>query len=262
MRVGTSDLHSGLNSHPSERSWNLSFAGRHVFSTVIFELKGKYNLDAATDVILSGESAGGIGVWFHLDDLAEILPEARVVGAPIAGFYFFADPYQGPNHTSSVLSDFREPAWSSHFALWNSFIDQSCGKHFYSEQWMCMLANVSFPFISSGSFIAEAQTDEVVLLDHDWMPRDHLYGAPEQAYLSLWAHNMTVALAPAMEESNANNGVFNPACFIHTGFGNSSPKINNLNYRQAFGNWYFKRGGPYKLQDDCGIFCNPSCSKP
>jgi hypothetical protein len=33
-----------------------------------------------------------------------------VVGAPIAGFYFYAYPYDGPDHTdgSAGLADFRE----------------------------------------------------------------------------------------------------------------------------------------------------------
>jgi hypothetical protein len=54
----------------------------------------------------------------------EVRPErlgfSQVVGAPIAGFYFFANPYTGPDHTDPAagLSDFRETAWSSYWALW------------------------------------------------------------------------------------------------------------------------------------------------
>lgn len=34
-----------------------------------------------------------------------------------------------------------------------------------------------------------------------------------------------------------------------------------LNYVQALGNWFFQRTPPagYKLADDCGIMCNPTC---
>jgi hypothetical protein len=34
-----------------------------------------------------------------------------------------------------------------------------------------------------------------------------------------------------------------------------------VHYQQALGDWYFNRTAPegYKLQDDCGIECNPSC---
>ena len=48
----------------------------------------------ATDVILSGVSAGGIGVWINVDYLQSLVPSARVVAAPVAGFYFYAYPYK------------------------------------------------------------------------------------------------------------------------------------------------------------------------
>ena len=72
--------------------------------------------DAAT-VVLTGASAGGIGVWINVDHLQSRLPHARVIGAPIAGFYAFAYPYTGAHHTSSTLADFREAAAGSRVAL-------------------------------------------------------------------------------------------------------------------------------------------------
>ena len=95
----------------------------------------------------------------------------------------------------------------------------------------------------------------MVLLYHDWLPADYRQKAPEQAYMSEWHHNMTVALAPAM--ASPDHGAFNPACFIHTGF-TPTLKIGGLNYLQAFANFY-RRSGPYHLQDTCGLECNPTC---
>ncbi len=76
---------------------------------------------------------------------------------------------------------------------------------------------------------------------------------------------MKTALLPLMDPSNPRNGVFNPACFIHTNFFPNAPVINGLTYVQAFSNWYFNRTSDpskYKLADTCGIFCNPSCPNP
>ena len=111
-------------------------------------------LQSATDIVLTGESAGGIGVWPNLDWLALRYPRARVVGAPIAGFYFFAYPYQGPGHTQSGLADFREPAWPGHMALWRSFVDEDC-EAALAEPSHCILANYSYPFVSSPAFVTE-----------------------------------------------------------------------------------------------------------
>ena len=95
------------------------------------------------------------------------------------------------NHTSSDLADFRPPAWPSHYHLWNSTVDDSCFAANADAPWFCMLANNSLPYISSEVFITEAQTDQVVLAAHDWVPVEHLMEAPEQAYLARWAANMT-----------------------------------------------------------------------
>lgn len=45
---------------------------------------------------------------------------------------------------------------------WQSFMDQSCCKALKKTPWACMLANYSLPYISSSSFIVEAQTDQTV----------------------------------------------------------------------------------------------------
>lgn len=58
--------------------------------------------------------------------------------------------------------------------------------------------------------------------------------------------------------SDSKNGVFNPACFIHTSFGPESPLIDGVDYITAFTKW-LTTGAATKLQDSCGILCNPTC---
>ena len=84
---------------------------------------------------------------------------------------------------------------------------------------------------------------------------------PEQAYMSEWHSNMTQALAPLANPAAANLGIFNPACFIHTNFNATAPLIAGVSYLEALARWYDHSGPPatYKLADDCGIMCNPTC---
>jgi hypothetical protein len=84
----TQDLHSGNVIEPSASSWGLYFTGNRVFNAVVEQLVELYDLDNAENIILSGDSAGGIGVWLHVDALQERFPNAHVMGAPVAGFYF------------------------------------------------------------------------------------------------------------------------------------------------------------------------------
>jgi hypothetical protein len=124
---------------PSNATWGLYFSGHHVFTAILDALDKSAGLAAATEIILTGASAGGIGVWINVDFLAERYPAARVVAAPVAGFYFYAYPYTGINHTSSDLADFRPAAWPITVALWQAFYDQSCAAALPATPWACML---------------------------------------------------------------------------------------------------------------------------
>ena len=259
----TQDVHTGTRAARDPAAYNLYFAGHLVLEAVLDALDaGSPSLRDATDIILTGDSAGGIGVWPNLDWLAQRYPKARVVGAPIAGFYFYAYPYTGVNHTASTLADFRPAAWPQHYALWQSFVDADCAAAHAADPSFCLLANNSFPFVTSESFAIQAQTDQVVLTAHDWLPQAYIGEAPERAYMEEWHQNMTaVALAPLLNPADTRHGAFNAACFIHTSFSTAAPLIGGLNFMDAFENFYFQRTAPalYKLADDCGIMCNPTC---
>lgn len=272
----TQDLWTGLRKENSPEAYDMYFAGHLIFRAVLDSLDaGSPSLKDAREIILTGESAGGIGVWPNLDYLAERYPNARVVAAPIAGHYFYAYPYAGANHTASGLADFRPEAWEHHYGLWDSFVDASCQTAHALDPWFCLLSNNSLPFIASEAFVIEAQTDQVVLLYHDSVPQPYLQQAPEQAYLEEWHKNMTeVALAPFLDLANERIGAFNPACFIHTSFNLTMPLIDGVSYMTAFYNFYFRdqhavetgtktktktETKTFKLKDSCGLMCNPTC---
>ena len=65
------------------------------------------------------------------------------------------------NHTASSLANFQPAAWPVTVALWQAFADESCVQGRTADPWACMLANYSFPYISTPSFAVEAQTDQV-----------------------------------------------------------------------------------------------------
>ena len=229
------DLWTGRRRAASAVTFSVFFAGRHILEAVLDHLDRTAGLATADEVILTGESAGGIGVWPNLDWLAERYPRARVTGAPIAGFYFSASPYTGPRHTESGLVDFREEAWPSHVALWNSTADASC-EAAGRAPWQCILANETYPYIESRVFVTQSQTDKVVLLYHDWVPDQdpqHSWSAEVLAYVREWSGNMSVALDPVVA-TGTENGVFAAACFIHTNFSADSPLVRGRNFLGAF----------------------------
>ena len=101
----------------------------------------------------------------------------------------------------------------------------------------------------------------VVLTGHDQFPDTYMTEPPEKQFMQDWYDNMTIALAPVMDY-NKRSGVFAASCYSHGGFSHSAPLIKGYNFYQAFSNFYFNLTGPegYKLADDCGILCNPTCT--
>jgi len=56
------------------------------------------------------------------------------------------------------------------YKLWQSFVDVTCLDAKPTEPHACMMSSYSYPYIAAESFVIEAQTDQVVLEAHDWVP--------------------------------------------------------------------------------------------
>jgi hypothetical protein len=66
----------------------LFYRGRWITEAVIASLRANHQLERASEIVVSGCSAGAIRVFAHLDALASMLPStARVVGFADSGFY-------------------------------------------------------------------------------------------------------------------------------------------------------------------------------
>lgn len=244
----------------SASTYGLLFSGQLVWEAILAELDDA--LRGATDIMLSGESAGGIATWPKLDAIAARFPRARVSGAPIAGFYSNAFPYTGPDATpaDSGLPSFSPSGLRELYALYQPSLNAACVAAHAADPSPCLLSNNSLPFIHTDVFVTEALTDSVQLTSHDNIPAAHVHDAPEQAYIAAWSRNMTAALSPVLGAgSPASRGGFAAACFMHTGFTSSQPLVGGVSFLQAAARWY-EGTGDYKLADNCPTpFCNPTC---
>jgi len=248
------------------------FSGNKIFGAVLDALEKDHGMANATQLVLSGESAGGFGVYANVDYLAGRFPKAKVVGAPIAGYEFYAWPYTGPGHTSSSLADFRASAMAggAYNKLWSSVLPPGCLATHKEDPGACQLPCFSYPYVKAPLFIMEAQSDSVVLMYHDWLPNvaKRKVSAPEKAYMAAFAQNQSQCLARAMAPGS-KDGVFNPSCLIHTGFQENftiaTASGEKIGYLAAFRRWLGAPGRPgesVKLADKCKageILCNPTC---
>ena len=265
------DLHSGTRLQPTEDTWGLYFSGHLILTAVLNDLDS-YGLMDATDIILSGVSAGGLGTYMNVDYIRTRYPKAHVTAATIAGFYWFATYYEGTNHTDpqDQIADFRIDGIANMYNLYEAHVDESCREALAPSDFACMMANYSLPYIEADVFAVQSQTDKVVLTGHDCFPDDYKMEAEEQDFMKIWYQNMSIALQPVLEKSsqsslNIKTGAFAAACYIHGEFSHSQPLINGVNYIEAFTKFYFDNASDgdeessYKLADDCGVMCNPTC---
>ena len=135
---------------------NLYFRGARIFDAVVEYLIAQRSLGSATNVILSGDSAGGLATFWHVDRLAELLPAATVVGAPDSGYF---------------LADVNYPAWPAALrrmvALTNASgigggLNSACVAARVaagSDPADCALPEIVTPHIASRLFVINSQYD-------------------------------------------------------------------------------------------------------
>ena len=78
-------------------------------------------------------------------------------------------------------------------------------------------------------------------------------------YVVQWHANMSVySLSQASLNKSKMDGVFSPACYIHTNFTSRHPLIKGYSFMDLLHKWM---GGWWKnvLSDSCGELCNPTC---
>ena len=104
----TGDGHQGNNTVASADTWGWIFDGHTSFVAVVEELIKTRGLGDAKRVLLTGSSAGGMGVFHNLEWFASRLPAADVKGAPTAGWFF-------PGALPDDLADIYPPSDFAHF---------------------------------------------------------------------------------------------------------------------------------------------------
>jgi hypothetical protein len=129
QRLTPTTLPMAHGDNGSDANVSVYFSGHHILGAVL-EALDDLGLDDAELIIVSGNSAGGIGMWLSIDYINERYDNPRVLGVSIAGFYSFSFPYTGPNATdpNNGLANFSESAWPAHVRLWDSYMNKACTK--------------------------------------------------------------------------------------------------------------------------------------
>lgn len=239
------------------------FAGHTILAETIAELSKKNGLDKATEVILTGCSAGGIGTFNNIEWLVAALPHARVSGNPQAGY--FGLPEMDYAHFSKGEQESDWDKYGFGTSEWVFDTDPQLGPAF----WKCMNATgdpathqnrsycaaipLAYPYIDAPLFVSENTADSYQIFAQGGAPR---MPSPE---VSAYVLNISGVIRGSLTsqivdgKKSTTDGLFSPACLAHClkFSGEKAPKVQGLTHQEALGNWYFKRGkAPYMLLDE------------
>ena len=253
----------------------LHFRGKANLDGLIESLKADlaFKFATATDVVVSGGSAGGLSTYLHTDTFrAALPPRTKVVGMPDAGF-FLDDPV-------SVASGWRAGViWAAEVQNTSASANPACLEHYSrsGEAWKCFFAQYTAPFVQSPLFALQSmydayQTSAEVKSRAPSIVNAYAanLSATLEASLSLLAVGGADSTATAafmngvgtdtvVAATTHKNGAFLDACWHHSGAW-PSLQINGTTAWDAMAEWYTGTGRRYwKEEAPAGFPCTECC---
>ena len=247
--------------------------GRALLDAHLAELDARFDFSAtATEVIVSGTSAGGLSTHLHAPLFAARLPAARVVAVPDAGFWWNSLAYGST--TDRPWIDALTPA----LPLWNfSFNPQNaaaaaCLAAFPSEPVKCFTQPYQSAFSPVPTFTAQSLYDTANLGYCFRAPCSLAGNAPgscspdEVAAIQAFAGRLRASIEDA---SKPGDGFFLSACSQHETtcqaadwFGVRTPGGASMN--STFAEWYSGGVGrsvdvPWPGDDTCASITHGFC---
>ena len=128
----------------------LHFRGKANFLAAVHYLMTALGMAQATEVALTGNSAGGLATYYHADALAALLPAARVWAAPDSGF-FMANVPTYPSWRKGLLSMVA-------MANATSALNANCLAA-QANPATCAFPEVLAPFINTPLFVMNSRYD-------------------------------------------------------------------------------------------------------
>jgi len=264
------------------------FRGLRNLQAIIQDLAKKHGLNKATQVLVSGCSAGGLATFIHGDRIAEMLPLTvqRYKIAPMSGMFL--------DHDNVLGEPVYDQQMKSVFAMQNSSfgVDSQClvsKSPMYMYQ--CLFAPETASYTSSPMFVLNSM--------YDWWSMSCIYTAepvdPQSSQngnctaVPGWGQciNSGTCSADQIHQidqgwgedfrktykskdifSKKGNGMFAYSCFTHCAeimglWGKIT--INGVTMRDALSKWYFSNDQDASKHTyiDCSLkdslYCNPTC---
>jgi len=219
---------SGDKATPTHVSNNtLHFRGRAILDAEIKSILNDRGMSKATDVVVSGCSAGGLATFLHCDHWADAIAAAtkgaaKVACMPDSGF--FLDEDRSPQFGSKMrnVHKFQESSAEG--------LNKACIAAHAGEEEKCIFAQWTSEHIKTPTFPLQSVYDS-------WQT-GNVMGRSDDATQNEFGKNVT-GLVESLFLKQPQHGIFLDSCHHHCGAWNG-PVIDGFNSSFALQEWYNK----------------------
>jgi len=221
---------------------------RNLYAGLAFAKENGF--DDATDVVVTGDSAGGLSTFLHTDKIAA-MTEAQVIGAPVVGYFLDHDDY---NHTDANYTAQMKYIYSMQNLTFGSDgysgLTPACQEAFGDDSpHYCFMSPHMHPYISTPYYVFNSRFDSWQL-NSELLHKDTWDNDDEKEAVLQYGEDFLEQFEPGHVEDWSINGGFITTCVCH---GCPWPNLflEGLNSYQHYRNWVVgETGGKDSYQID------------
>lgn len=257
----------------------LYFRGARILDAMLDTLIADHGLGKATDVLLSGGSAGGLSTYLHADHVGKYLkakgaPLTTYKAAPVSGFFLLHDSEGG----QAVYPD--EMKYVFNMANSTGGVHPDCVASYSTkpvDAWRCIFANESYAHTKTPMFPLQSALDSWQM-GNVFKPAGKCTSknfanctSAEVSSLNGYLHDFMQDLQASAKFKRAGEGGFVESCLEHVaaqGAAFDKYTIKGATMQQALSTWWATDGTepaashwslPCELNDAVPHQCNPTC---
>ena len=211
------------------------YRGKRIHRATMETLLAVEGLASATDVVLSGGSAGGLSTYLHADTWKAALPSAKVVAVPDSGFFLnYNATSTKPPHRQTYGAMMR---WVFNRMNGTGGVPDACVAANPSDPALCIFAEVVSKTLKTPTLAQQSTYDSFQV--------DAILQQPASNASAINAFGALLAarVQAALTGSSPDHGVFLDSCFHHVGEWNDIT-IENQTISQALAEFYASVGTP------------------
>ncbi|XP_047126435.1 uncharacterized protein LOC105844922 [Hydra vulgaris] len=240
------------------------FQGRKILKVLIEDLYKK-SLQSATDVVLSGTSAGGLAVVLQGDYMRHFLPKnANVRGLCDAGIFL--------DRSSSLGIYLARQQFKALYSLHKPILNKECLASFSrKEKFLCLFPEYALKYLKLPIFLVNSLYDHWQLSELEGIQcvYDQSKCNTKQHDLILNFRNHMYSVLTKIKTFKKDTGVFANSCLVHgqaiIDYTWSKVRINNSSIEDSFFKWFLDRNLQSDelrhFKADCKFPCNGTCPK-